>query len=286
MSISIDEAVKQAFDKTVQDFEKDCKEHSGRFWNEDTLKMDFFRHFSELGLNMARFFSEFPITLWGKKHIPDLVVHFETNDELIMVAFEFKFYLRGWKEDWNKIKNYLEEGFSYGYFLAIGTKAVDDLPCVEEKIGNYYAKAFVHYKDSQEAFGLVPAFSVVENLLKKTLDMPYTVSIMLQFSATIPEDYNILYLAQEDRILLLANFYTHENDWSMIERELAKLGFTKFMNLKEDDWTFEPTQAFNGTVLLAELPTNSYNSTVVRAKEALTKLRSLLATMKPPFKPK
>jgi len=283
MSTSIDKAVEQAFNKTVQDFEEACNEHHAKFWNEDTLKLDFFRHFSEQGLKIKRFFSEFPITLWGKKHIPDLVVHFETDDELIMVAFEFKFYQRGWKEDWDKIKNYLEEGFDCGYFLAIGTENIDDLPSLEEKSDKNYAKAYVHHKASKEAFGLWPAFSVVDDLLKKTLDMCYTVSMMLQFAATVPEDYNIVYQAQEHEILLLINF-SHEDEWSIIENELAKLGLTEFVSLKEGEWTFEPSQTFNGTVLLAKLPTNSYPSTVAKAKGMLFKLVPLLSPLKPTFK--
>jgi len=283
MSTVIDDAVKQAFDKTVQDFEEACNEHHAKFWNEDTLKLDFFRHFSEHGLKIKRFFSEFPITLWGKKHIPDLVVHFETDDELVMVAFEFKFYQQGWKEDWDKIRNYLEEGFDYGYFLAIGTENMDDLPSLEEKVDGNYAKAYAYYKASKEAFGLWPAFSIVEDLLKKTLDMRYTVSMMLQFAATVPEDYNIVYQAQEEEILLLLNFQ-HEDEWSIIEKELVKLGLTELVGLKESEWAFESSQTFNGTVLLAKLPTNSYPSTVVKAKEALFKLGPLLGPLKPTFK--
>jgi hypothetical protein len=285
MSDTIDEAVKRAFDKTVQDFEEACNGHHSGFWNEDTFRLDFFRHFSQEGLKMKRFFSEFPITLWGRKHIPDLVVHFETDDGLIMVAFEFKFYQQGWKEDWDKIRHYLEEGFKHGYFLGIGTETNDDLPNREEKVNENYAKAYVYHKASKEAFSLWPAFSVVEDLLKKTLDMPYTVSIMLQFAATIPEDYNIVYQAQEEKTLLLVNF-SNEDNWSIIEKELAKLGLTKFVALdtREDEWNFEPSKTFKGTVLLAELPITSYPSTVIKAKEALFKLGALLGPMKPAFK--
>lgn len=283
MSSAIDEAVKGAFDKTVMDFEEACERHHSVFWNEDTFRMDFFRHLSEQGLEMRRFFSEFHITLWGKKHIPDLVVHFEINEELISVAFEFKFYQRGWKEDWFKIRNYLEEGFDIGYFLAIGTESMNDLPSLEEKVVASYIRAFIRFKAPSEAFGLWPVFSIAEDLIKKTVDMPYTVHILLMFAATVPEDYNIIYQAQEEEILLLVSFCC-EDKFSVIEKELANLGFTDFVGLKEDDWEIEPSEKFNGTVLLARLPTNSYPSTVTKAKEALSSLGPLLNSMKPTFK--
>jgi len=92
MTSNIDDAVKAAFDKAVEDFDRSCEEGQSIFWNEDTFRMSFFKHLCEQKLKIKRFFSEFTMNLWGKKHIPDLVVHYETNDELVMVAFEFKFF--------------------------------------------------------------------------------------------------------------------------------------------------------------------------------------------------
>jgi len=284
MTSSIDEAVKAAFDKVVKDFDKSCQEAHAVFWNEDTFRMSFFQHLCEQKLKIKRFFSEFAMNLWGKKHIPDLVVHFETNDELVMVAFEFKFFSGGWKEDWEKIRSYLEAGFKYGYFLAIGTKSLaSELPSKHEIIDSGQAEAFIYEKSLKEAFGYAPLFRIAEDLLKQTVDMPYTVNIMLQLAATIPEDYAITYTFQEDKCFLLATFPKKEK-WDHIKKELVDAGFRKFLSLKEDEWTFESTNEFEGIVLIAELPPDSYGSTVLKAQKALQRLTPVLKGLDPPFK--
>jgi len=276
--------VKAAFDKVVKDFDKSCEESHAIFWNEDTLRMCFFQHLCEQNLKIKRFFSEFAMNLWGKKHIPDLVVHFETNDELVMAAFEFKFFSGGWGEDWEKIRSYLKEGFRYGYFLAIGTKSLaSELPSRHEVIDSNRGEALIHQKPQREAFGYAPLFRIAENLIKQTLDMPYTVNIILQLAATVPEDYAVIYTFQEDKCLLLATF-PKEEEWDPIEKELVDAGFGKFLSLKENEWTFENIDRFDGTVLLAELPPNSYSSTILEAQKALQKSSPVLKNLKPTFK--
>jgi hypothetical protein len=67
MTSSIDDAVKAAFDKVVEDFDKSCQEAHAVFWNEDTFRMSFFQHLCEQKLKIRRFFSEFAMNLWGKE---------------------------------------------------------------------------------------------------------------------------------------------------------------------------------------------------------------------------
>ena len=284
MTSNIDDAVKAAFDKAVEDFDRSCEEGQSIFWNEDTFRMSFFKHLCEQKLKIKRFFSEFTMNLWGKKHIPDLVVHYETNDELVMVAFEFKFFSGGWKEDWEKIRSYLKAGFKYGNFLAIGTKSLaSELPSKHEIIDSGRAEAFIYEKLLKEAFGYAPLFRIAENLLKQTLDMPYTVNIILQLVTTIPEEYAVAYTFQEDKCLLLATFQKEEM-WERIKKELVDAGFKKFLSFKVDEWAFEPTTEFEGIVLVEELPLNSYRSTASKAQKTLRRLMPVLAGLKPAFK--
>jgi len=284
VSSNIDDAVKATFDRVIEDFDKSCKEGTAIFWNEDTFRMDFFRHLCEQDLKIKRFFSEFEINLWGKRYRPDLVVHVESKDELDMIAFEFKFYSRGWKKDWEKVRNYLKEGFTYGYFLAIGTKSLaDELSSRPEVIDSYQAEALIYQKTTKEAFSYAPSFRIAEDLLRKTLDMPYTISIILQLAATILKDYAIIYQFQKDKCLLLTTF-PEEEKWNRIEKELANAGLNNFLNLKENEWTFETTHEFNGIALIAELHPDSRRSTVLEAKKALRKLIPVLSGLKPTFK--
>lgn len=269
MSSNFEDAVERAFDRTIEDFNKASREGNAVFWNEDTLRMNFFRYLCEQNVNICRFFSEFEISLWGRKYRPDLVLHIESGDELVMAAFEFKFYSRGWQKDWEKIKTYLSarEGFTYGYFLAIGTKSLaNELPNKRKLINSNYAQALVYIKPLTEAFGYAPSFRIAENLLKKTLDMPYTISMPLQFAATVPDDYTIIFQFQKVKSLLLAIF-PDEDKWNRIEKELVEIGLDRFLELKEDEWAFEATGKFKGIVLITELPPNSYSSTVLKAKK-------------------
>lgn len=281
MSSNFEDAVERAFDRTIEDFNRASKEASAIFWNEDTLRMTFFRYLCEQDIKIKRFFSEFEISLWGRKYRPDLVVHIESGNELVMSAFEFKFYSGGWQRDWEKIRTYLKEGFTYGYFVAIGTKSLaNELTSKRETINSNYAQALIYTKPLKEAFGYAPSFRIAENLLKKTLDMPYTISIPLMLAATIPEDYALIYQYQPDKCLLLATF-PDEGKWNRIEEELKKVGLVRFLQLKEDKWDFETTDKFRGIALLAELPPNSYNSTALKAKKALNTFASIIAFLKP-----
>lgn len=284
MTSEIYRAVEVAFDKTKRAFERACGEAHAIFWNEYTLRMHFFRNLCEERVKIKRFFSEFSINLWGKKLVPDLVVHFGSNDEIIVAAFEFKFYSGGWKGDWEKIKTYLDEGFSHGFLIGIGTKSMaNELPSRQERVDSKIARALIYEKERSEAFGHAPFFYIAEDLLKQTLDMPYTVNIILQLATTIPEDYAIAYTFHDKKCLLLGTFQKEEM-WERIKKELADAGFENYLSLKVDEWNFKPTNEFEGIVLLDELPPNSYESTAKKAREALFRLKPVLAGLRPKLK--
>lgn len=103
MDVSI--AVRNAWERVVEDFKEACKYGIGNDWNEEVLRLSFFRHLLVQDIEIKWFSAEVETWIWEKAYHPDLIVAFEVDGETKKCVFEFKFWgsLAGWRKDWNRV---------------------------------------------------------------------------------------------------------------------------------------------------------------------------------------
>lgn len=288
--MEIREAVGNAFTMVKQDFDETCRVAEAVYWNEEVLRLNFFRHLSSQRIKITWFSAELETYVLGKRYQPDLIVYCEADGEKKRCVFEFKFWssMPDWKKAWDRILAYKDGAFDYGFFLAIGPSTrVKEFPKETIKLDDYEAEALIYGKTWREAFGRAPHIYVAEELLKKTLNMPYhVIGDYFGWVTTIPQDYNIIFevLSREEKCLLILNFPNFDiklERWKPLENKLKEVGFEKYVYFDEKGGIFRSSDTFKGTLLLEELEVNDYPENVRRAKESLTHLRPILAELKP-----
>jgi hypothetical protein len=119
--MDVEATIKNAWDKTIEDFENANRSGEAYFWTEATLRLNFLRRLCEVG-KLGRILAETPYHIGNVNYRPDIVTDFIFNDEITTVAFEMKFLgaVENWKADLEKLANYSLVGWDYGYFLVIG----------------------------------------------------------------------------------------------------------------------------------------------------------------------
>lgn len=288
--MEVKEAVNNAFTMVKQDFDEACKIAEAVYWNEEVLRLNFFRHLCSQEIKITWFSAELETYVLGKRYQPDLIVYCEADGEKKRCVFEFKFWgSRGdWKEAWDRIEAYKDGVYDYGLFLAIGPSTrVKEFHKEAVKLDDYEAEARIYGKTWREAFGIAPNIYVAEELLKKTLNMPYhVIGDFFGWVTTIPQDYNIILdvLSKKEKCLLVLNFPNFDTKlekWKVLENKLREAGFEKYVYFDKETGIFRQSDAFVGTLLLLELEVNAYPENVRRAKECLTRLRPVLAESKP-----
>lgn len=280
--------VKSAWDKVIEDFNEACKAGLGCYWNEEVLRLSFFKHLLEQDIKITWFSADVEIWIGAEQYRPDLTIDCEVNDEIKSCVFEFKFWgnLAEWKEAWDRILRYKDAlYFDYGYFLAIGPSTrVEEFPREVEKLDGYEAEALIYGMKWKEAFGLAPAIVIARDLARKTLNMPLQVFEAVGWVSTIPDDYAILFdlRSKEDKLLLIliSRLETGSEEEKELEKRLRETGFREYVYLDETG-TFQPCDTFKGCILLGELEINTYKENVQRAKEILARLKPVLNGLKP-----
>ena len=294
LKLGVEEAIENAWKRTIQDFEDACEYGLAVYWNEEVLRLQFFRHLFAQNINIAWFSAELETHIMGKRYKPDLIVNFKTKDEVKRCVFEFKFWgsMNEWKETWKKLIAYKEAvWFDYGYFIAIGPTGRTKKFLKIEELNDYKIKAFIHEKKWKEAFGVAESIYVVRELFKRTLNMPYHELVGFQCIATLLEDYVIIFNVQPvDKCLLMLFFPGLEvgsERWREIKRKLIDCGFKKFLEtLNIDAKTSAPRFAdeFKGSVLLEELEVNTHPKNVEKARKCLKRLKPVLVGLRPVLK--
>jgi hypothetical protein len=229
----------------------------------------------------------------GELCYPDLIVHCRINGEIVRCVFEFKFWgnLSEWKEDWNRILSYKETlSFDYGYFLAIGPSTRPlEFPKEPVKLDSYEAEALIYGKTRREAFGLAPPIKIAEDMLKKTLSMPYHVVDCFDgwgWVTTLPGDYTIVFdvASEEDKLLVLlglSGFKFGSEKAKEVEKKLKEIGFDKYARFDDTTLTFRHTDTLEWGYLIQELEVNTFPENVQRLRETLASLKSILMQLKP-----
>ena len=288
--MEIKQAVRNAWAMVKQDFDEACKNAEAVYWNEEVLRLNFFRHLCSQDIKITWSSAELETYIWGKRYQPDLIVYCEAEGEIKRCVFEFKFWgSRGdWKEAWDRIQAYKDGVYDYGCFLAIGPSTrVEEFPKEAIKIDEYEAEAHIYGKTWREAFGRAPNIYVAEELLKKTLNMPYHVmGDVFGWVTTIPEDYTIIFdvLSKEEKCSLMLNFPDFDPElekWKTLENRLREAEFEKYVYFDKEAGIFRLRGTFAGTVLLQELEVSTYSENVERVKQCFTRLRPVLNELKP-----
>lgn len=287
-----EEVIGNVWKKVIQDFDDACKKGTSVYWNEEVLRLKFFQHLLN-EIDITSFSAELETHVKGELCYPDLIVYCRVNGEIVSCVFEFKFWgtLKEWKEDWNKVLSYKETlSFDYGYFLAIGPSTrLSEFPKEPVKLGFYVAKALIYGKSWRETFGVVPPIKIAEDMLKKTLNMPYHVFCSFDergWVSTLPVDYTIMFdvVSKEDKLLVLLGLSGFEHGSSRLkemEEKLRELGFNRYVKFDPETLTFRETDVMEWGCLIQELEVNTFPENVERLRNSLIKLKTVLGQLKP-----
>lgn len=123
--LDIGEAIRKAWSMVVEKFNQDTENEMSYHWNEEVLKLHFFRFLNDTGAKIRQVASEESFTF--KKGLkPDLVFSVEANGKVESAVLEFKMFWRKeeeLEEDWKRLEIFKEITFGgkyvkYGYLLA------------------------------------------------------------------------------------------------------------------------------------------------------------------------
>lgn len=288
--MEIKEAIENAFIRVKEDFDEACRIAEAVYWNEEILRLNFFRHLCSQEIKITWFSAELETYISGTRYQPDLIAYFEAHDETKRCVFEFKFYgsPNDWKNAWKDIQAYKDGPYDCGFFIAIGPSTrVEDFQKEPLKLDGYEAEAHIYGKTRREAFGRAPNIYIAKEMLKKTLNMPYhVIGDFFGWVTTIPQDYDIIFdvLSKEDRCLLLLNFPDFDaksEKWKVLETKLKDAGLKTYTYFDFETAVFRPSDVFTGTLLLQELEVSSYPENIRKAKESLIRLKPVLTELKP-----
>jgi len=283
--MSIDKAVDSAWRKVVQDFNKSCEEGTAVYWNEEILRLYFFRYLLQQDINVVWFLAEHEIYIEGKPYKPDLIIAFRINDEIKICVFEFKFWgpLREWKETWNKLLAYRKTlWFDRAYFIAIGpTGRMKEL--VETEEVKEWLKSMIYEKTWKEAFFVQDPYFLARDMLKRTLNMPFHELRGLGFIVVSGRGYSICFDAvrPDDKVLIVLVFpglISGSKRWKELKEKLTVAGFDRYVALNEN-LIFEPVDEFKNAVLIDEFD-DTFPETVKRIKERFRQLKPILADLR------
>lgn len=287
--MNVNEAVRNAWNKVVEDFKEDCKHGRGYYWNEEVLRLSFFKHILAQDIGIKWFTADAERWIWKNTYRPDLEVMFEVDGETEVCVFEFKFWgsLASWREAWDRLIKYKDAiYFDRGYFLAIGpSNRVEEFPKEVKKMDGYEVKALIHGMTWREAYGLAPRIVIARKLASATLNMPLQVSEAFGLVTTMPKDYVILFDvgSREDKLLLVLGFHLEldTEKWEELEKRLRDADFKEYVYFDWETLAFQPCDTFEGHVLLKELEMTTYPENIRKVKECLTRLQPILNKLKP-----
>lgn len=293
--LDIQNFIENAWEKIKRDFDEACRNGTSIYWNEEVLRLKFFHYLLNENIHIELFSAELETHIEGKTCYPDLIVDFKVEDETARCVFELKFWgsLNEWREDWNRVLAYKETlSYDYGYFLAIGpsTRSMEfqkDLV----RLGSYQAKVLIYGKTWKETFGVAPPIKIAEGMLKKILNMPYHVIDPFGgwgWVSTLPEDYTIIFDAasKEDKLLVLLGLseFEHSSERTKeVQEKLRELGFDKYVKFDDETLAFQQTDTMEWGCLIQELEVNTFPENVEKLRTSLTKLKPILAQLKPPL---
>ena len=277
-SLNVKKIVENAWTKTVRDFEEAKENGDAWIWTEDTLRLHFFRHFCEQDIKITRVISEVEFALgeYGKRR-PDLVLSVESEDGIVDLAFEFKYFRKDWEKAWEDLKKYAVIGWEYGYLLVIGRpQECDKIPTKTEKMVlptttgkmTYEVRAMTHKTSGLE---FAPDFKIAEALAKETLKgAAYLVNEYFGAVALLRQKgYAVCFdMAQkEDKCVVYVGLYEDAKElWN--ERKLKEMGYDRWVSFDRDG-LFKPSKSFTGYILIGEFEPTSYTENVDRVKDSL-----------------
>jgi hypothetical protein len=264
--MNIVKAVEFSWSKTVEEFEKARTNGEAWIWTEDTLRLIFFRHFCQQGLNIESVLAEATYHLGITDYRPDIIIEFLEDNVAKTAVFELKYFNRNWHSDWEKLRLYGVIGWEYGFFLGIGPES----EC--SRIPNFEKQSF--FKDTHicELRGLVhptsplkyaPNLTIAKDLLEKTLlDTPYIVSNFLGAVAMF-EDFEIHFdiTDKEGKCVIWVSFLGQQ--WN--EEKLSELGLDRWITFDKEG-TIVPSKEFYPRILLGEFEANTYDDNIGKVK--------------------
>ncbi len=267
--MNIVEAVEAAWSKTVQDFEKAKGSGAAGIWTEDTLRLIFFHHFCDQGLDIQNIVAEPAFHLGETEYKPDIIIDIATDDVIRTAAFELKYFNRNWFADWEKLRLYGIIGWDYCYFLGIGSESqCEKIPKLEKK--EFYEGAHVcelrGLVHSTSRLKLVPAMTIAADLVKKALsDTPYFVSAFYG-AVAIFEDVDVYFdvTAKENKCIVWVKF---KKNWN--EAKLREVNLDKWVSITSEGKILQ-SRNFVGFVLLGEFEANTYSENVDKVKRVVS----------------
>uniref|UniRef100_A0A7V4NGH7 Uncharacterized protein n=1 Tax=Fervidobacterium pennivorans TaxID=93466 RepID=A0A7V4NGH7_FERPE len=278
--MDIRKVVKDAWSKTIEDFEEAKRIGEAWLWTEDTLRLYFFHHFCKQDIKIVRILAETSFHLGNEDYKPDLVIDIFANDAIKTVVFEFKYFsdTMKWKSDWEKLQRYGIIGWNYGFFLAIGRPSqCDEIPKGTQRLEflghTYETMALTH---SSSSLKTAPDFKIAEGLLKKSLiDIPYIVSellgavaflenILIYFDMTVKQDRCVVWASLDKEL------------WD--EPKLREMGYDKWISF-DDEGRIQPAETFTGNVLICEVEANTYNHNIKKVKDSLDQFLGKVKTL-------
>jgi len=286
--MSVDEAITAAWNEVIRDFDRACEEGMAVFWNEETLRLHFFRHLLQQNVSIAWFLAEHKIYVEGNEYRPDLIVAFRVNNGIERCVFEFKFWghLKEWRETWSKLLKCRKTlWFDRAYFMAIGpTGRSKEFTITEEAKG--WLRVMIHEKTWKETFLLNWAF-LARDMLKRVLDMSFH-ELGLEFIVVQGEKYRIIFDSRSTSkvliILVFPGLVPGSKQWEELKQRLTSAGFDKYIVFNKN-FIAKFTGEFRNAVLIDEFD-NTFPETVERIKRRLRQLKHVLADFKPPLKVK
>jgi hypothetical protein len=275
--VKIIDTVDRAWNATVQEFEKAKVSGEASIWTEDTLRLIFFRHLCEQGLNIERVLAETAFHLGETDYKPDIVIDVLENNELKTVVFELKYFNEKWFSDWEKLRLYGIIGWDYGYFLGIGS----ELLC--KSIPKFEKQTYYQETHSCELRGLThptarleyaPHIKIVEDLLKKSLpNVPYILAPYGAVALVDKFEVNFDLTAKDEKYLIWVRFPE-----TMNEQKLKESGLNNWMRFNEEGKILS-SEKFLGNVILGEFSQDATSETVREVKATITRFMEKAKTL-------
>lgn len=250
--MEIEKLVKDAWLRTVKDFDKAQKSGEAGLWTEATLRLNFLRRLCEIAGShkIDKILAETPYHIGYDDYKPDIIADIIIDGSSVKIVFEIKFFgqTKNWKEDLKKLQKYSLIGWDYGYFLAIGSyQQCDEImkEPIQELPAQYRIRLLTHpTRKIKEVVDFKFAMLVLEKSLGK--DIPY---IPNEFIGAIAcYEKHLLYFdisVKEDKLVLWANV-----DKTLEEDKIKKLGYA-YVNFDEER-KMRPSETFTGNLLIGE----------------------------------